>query len=201
MSDNDYDSDSDEYDINDPRTREHEAYKIAQDNHASARRRFYKGNDVDADGFNHEARNEDNNDPMEQRLENAREARGWAFDEANRRYEWNARWAGGSHEGVEDEADKRMENVESYNREIETLERHIDQAHDAQAHNPNSDSSSSSGEESGDDSDEEYEKNVRDAREARERRYDSDDQEEEEDDEQEEEGYDDVDDDDEYYSD
>ena len=80
MSGNDYDSDSDEYDINDPRTREHQAYKISQDNHASARRRFYFGNDVDADGFNDEARREDNHDSMEQRLENAREARGWAFE-------------------------------------------------------------------------------------------------------------------------
>ena len=77
MSDNDYDSDSDEYDINDPRTREHKAYKISQDNHASARRRFYYGDDVDADGFDHDARREDN---QERRLENAREARGWAFE-------------------------------------------------------------------------------------------------------------------------
>ena len=80
MSDNDYDSDSDEYEINDPRTREHQAYKISQDNHASARRRYDYGNDVDADGFNHYARREDNHDSMEQRLENAREARGWAFE-------------------------------------------------------------------------------------------------------------------------
>ena len=82
MSDNDYDSDSDEYDndINDPRTREHEAYKISQDNQAWARRRFLYGNDVDADGFNHDAREEDNDDSMEERLENAREARGWAFE-------------------------------------------------------------------------------------------------------------------------
>lgn len=31
--------------------------------------------------------------------------------EANRRYAWNAQWAGGAHEGVEKQADARMEEV------------------------------------------------------------------------------------------
>ena len=39
--------------------------------------------------------------------------------EANRRYEWNARWAGGSHDGVEEEADKRIADVERWNGVIE----------------------------------------------------------------------------------
>lgn len=43
--------------------------------------------------------------------------------EANRRYEWNARWTGGAHEGVEEEADKRMADVERWNGEIGALER------------------------------------------------------------------------------
>jgi hypothetical protein len=42
MSDDDY-----EYDINDSRTREHTAYKIAQDNRERATRRFKYGDDVD----------------------------------------------------------------------------------------------------------------------------------------------------------
>lgn len=82
MSDGDhgYDSDPDGYDIHDPRTSEHEAYKIAQNNAGSATRRFRYGDDVDADGINYDARKEDNDDSMELRLENAREARGWAFE-------------------------------------------------------------------------------------------------------------------------
>ena len=56
--------------------------------------------------------------------------------------------------------------------------RHIDQAHDARAHNPghNSDSasSSSSGEEQDAEDSEEYEKNVRDGRSVREKRYEYD---------------------------
>ncbi|KAF6228697.1 hypothetical protein HO173_011716 [Letharia columbiana] len=182
MSDgeDDYDSESDGYDIHDPRTREHEAYKIAQENAGRAARRFKYGDDVDADGNDYHPREEDNGDSMELRLQNAREARGWAFDEASRRYEWNARWTGGCHDGVEEEADKRMADVERWNGEIEKLERHVDQARDARTHNLDNDSDSSSDkEESADDSNEEYEKNVRDAREARERRYDHDDHEEE----------------------
>lgn len=42
--------------------------------------------------------------------------------EANRRYEWNARWTGGAHDGVEDEADRRMHDVERWNGEIDELE-------------------------------------------------------------------------------
>ena len=42
--------------------------------------------------------------------------------EASRRYEWNGRWTGGVHDGVEEEADKRMADVERWNGEIEELE-------------------------------------------------------------------------------
>ena len=82
MSDSDdvYDSDSAKYDIHDPRTSEHEAYKIAQDNAGRAGRRYRYGADVDADGTNHNAREENNDDSMELRLQNAREARGWALE-------------------------------------------------------------------------------------------------------------------------
>lgn len=82
MSDgeNDYESNSDGYDIHNPRTREHEAYKIAQDNAGRATRRFRYGDEVDADGTDYNAREEDNDDSMELRLQNAREARGWAFE-------------------------------------------------------------------------------------------------------------------------
>jgi hypothetical protein len=44
------------------------------------------------------------------------------YSEATRRYEWNAQWTGGEHEGVERKADERMMNVEGYNRDIEELE-------------------------------------------------------------------------------
>lgn len=75
-----YESDSDGYDIHGPRTREHEAYKIAQDNGGRAARRFKYGNDVDADGDDPSLSEEDYQDSMELRLQNAREARGWAFE-------------------------------------------------------------------------------------------------------------------------
>ena len=78
--DSDSDSDSDGYDIDDPRTREHEAYKIAQENGARSRRRYKYGDDVDADGENYSPDEEDNHDSMEVRLQNAREARGWALE-------------------------------------------------------------------------------------------------------------------------
>ena len=94
MSDSDdiYDSESDGYDIHDPRTREHEAYKIAQDNAGRATRRFRHGDHVDDDKKDNDESEEDNddsgedsddygegnNDPM--RLQNAREARGWALE-------------------------------------------------------------------------------------------------------------------------
>lgn len=88
MSEDEYDSDSDEYvhddddayDVNDPRTREHEAYKLSQENGARARRRYKYGNNVDADGENYSPDEDDNSDTMEERLQNAREARGWAFE-------------------------------------------------------------------------------------------------------------------------
>ena len=82
MSDaeDDYESDSDGYDIHDPRTREHEAYKISQENAGRSTRRFRYGDDVDADGTNYDAREEDNRDSLELRLQNAREARGWALE-------------------------------------------------------------------------------------------------------------------------
>ena len=69
-----------EYDINDPRTRAHEAYKIAQRNGAAAARRFRYGDDVDADGTNYDPDEADNEDSQEKRLENAREARAWALE-------------------------------------------------------------------------------------------------------------------------
>jgi hypothetical protein len=74
------DSGSDDYDVNDPRTREHKAYKIAQESGARARRRLIYGDSVDADGENHSPHEEDNHDSLEQRLQNAREARGWKFE-------------------------------------------------------------------------------------------------------------------------
>lgn len=33
------------------------------------------------------------------------------YSEANRRYAWNGQWTGGVHEGVEEQADARMEEV------------------------------------------------------------------------------------------
>ena len=79
-SDEDYDDDSAGYDIHDPRTREHNAYKISQDNAGRATRRYKYGDDVDADGTNTDPDEEDNHDSMELRLQNAREARGWALE-------------------------------------------------------------------------------------------------------------------------
>ncbi|KAI4946136.1 hypothetical protein J4E91_007579 [Alternaria rosae] len=173
--DSDSDSDSDGYDVDDPRTREHEAYKIAQENGARARRRYRYGDDVDADGENYSPDEEDNHDSMGVRLQNAREARGWALDEANRRYEWNGQWTSGVHEGVENEADKRMEDVAKWNEDITELERQIERAQDAEAHaaDYNDDSDSSSSEESSDAKDDgnEYEKNINDGRSVRARRY------------------------------
>lgn len=88
MSDDNY-----EYDINDPRTREHEAYKIAQDNRGRATRRFRYGDDVDArDSPQEEDEEEEDEDPvsedddedsedrLDEQLRNAREARGWAVE-------------------------------------------------------------------------------------------------------------------------
>ena len=84
MSDDDY-----EYDINDPRTREHQAYKIAQDNRGRATRRFKQGDDFDArdspqedddDESAYDDDNDDSNDRLDEQLRNAREARGWAVE-------------------------------------------------------------------------------------------------------------------------
>jgi hypothetical protein len=87
MSDDDYG-----YDINDPRTREHTAYKIAQDNRGRATRRFKYGDDVDEGGSPQEDGNlpsgegDDGSDEsideehMDEQLRNAREARGWAVE-------------------------------------------------------------------------------------------------------------------------
>jgi hypothetical protein len=71
---------SDGYDPLDPRTRQHAAYKISQDNAGRARRRFLYGDDVDADGTDSDPDRADNHDPDEVRLANAREARGWALE-------------------------------------------------------------------------------------------------------------------------
>lgn len=68
------------YNINDPRTREHTAYKISQDNAGRAARRYKYGDNVDAEGTNDSPDEADNHDSMETRLANAREARGWAFE-------------------------------------------------------------------------------------------------------------------------
>ena len=86
MSDDDY-----EYDVDDPRTREHLAYKIAQDNRGRANRRFRYGDDVDARESPQEEEdededppseddNDDNDDRLDEQLRNAREARGWAVE-------------------------------------------------------------------------------------------------------------------------
>lgn len=92
-SEDSYDSGSGGYDINDPRQREHKAYKISQDNAGRAARRFKYGDDVDANETNCNAHEEDSgdcdeedsdtsgdHDSMELRLQNAREARGWALE-------------------------------------------------------------------------------------------------------------------------
>ena len=79
-SDDDCADDRDEYDVNDPRQREHAAYKIAQDNAGRATRRFKYGDDVDEDETNHSPDEEDNEDSLELRLKNAEEARGWALE-------------------------------------------------------------------------------------------------------------------------
>lgn len=87
MSDDEY-----EYDVNDPRTREHLAYKIAQDNRGRATRRFKYGDDVDArdssqeqeedddEGSPSEDGNDDSDERLDEQLRNAREARGWAVE-------------------------------------------------------------------------------------------------------------------------
>lgn len=79
-SDDDYADDRGEFDASDPRQREHAAYKIVQDNAGRAARRFKYGDDVDDDGTNHSPDERDNKDPLELRLKNAEEARGWAFE-------------------------------------------------------------------------------------------------------------------------
>lgn len=81
-SEDSYDSGSNVYDINDPRQREHKAYKISQDNAGRAARRFKYGDDVDANEINCNAHEEDSgdHDSMELHLQNAREARGWALE-------------------------------------------------------------------------------------------------------------------------
>jgi hypothetical protein len=71
----------DEYDINDPRTREHNAYKIAQDNYGRAVRRYKYGDDVDDDDSRESSPDEgENHDSLETKLANAREARAWAIE-------------------------------------------------------------------------------------------------------------------------
>lgn len=70
------DKDDDEYDIHDPRTKEHEAFKMVQEQGAMARRRYKFGNNVDANGFNHSPHESDNEDTAEEKLESLREARG-----------------------------------------------------------------------------------------------------------------------------
>ena len=106
------------------------------------------------------------------------------------------------HQGVENEADKRMEDVAKWNEDITELEyawprkinkalansqcrRQIERAKDAEAHAAgyNDDSDSNSNEESSDAEDDgnEYEKNINDGRSARARpRYAADSDEEEE---------------------
>jgi hypothetical protein len=59
---------------------------------------------VDIDGDNCSSREENNHDSMEQRLQNAREARGWAF-------EYDRAYSDQVTRSVEEEADKRMEDV------------------------------------------------------------------------------------------
>lgn len=74
------DEDDFEYDLYDPCSREHEDYKISQDNYADARRRYKYGNNVDLGGWNFEPWEEENKDSIETRLANAKEARAWAFE-------------------------------------------------------------------------------------------------------------------------
>lgn len=83
------DDDDHEYDINDPRTREHEAYKIAQENRGRATRRFKYGDDVDdkedsppedEDLQSEDEDDDGSNDMLDEQLMNAREARGWAVE-------------------------------------------------------------------------------------------------------------------------
>lgn len=85
-----------QYNINDPRTREHQAYKIAQDNHAYARRRLLHGENVDAndkdDTFDEddEADEDPQIDSLEQQLQNAEEARAWALEYVPFRFQRSA---------------------------------------------------------------------------------------------------------------
>ena len=89
MSDDEY-----EYDVNDPRTREHLAQRIAQDNRGRATRRFKYGDNVDSRDSPQEEEeeddddevspseddNDDNDERLDEQLRNAREARGWAVE-------------------------------------------------------------------------------------------------------------------------
>lgn len=44
------------------------------------------------------------------------------YSEANRRYEWNGQFAGGAHDGVEQQADQRMNQVDQWNGRISGLQ-------------------------------------------------------------------------------
>lgn len=70
-----------EYDIHDPRTQQHNAYKISQVNGTAATRRFWYGDDVDSKqnvdytGYNPNPSTANNQDSAQLRLQNAQEAR------------------------------------------------------------------------------------------------------------------------------
>ncbi|KAF1934174.1 uncharacterized protein M421DRAFT_88187 [Didymella exigua CBS 183.55] len=194
---NDRNSDSDDgeayaYDNDDPRTREHNAYKISQENGARDRRGYRYGDAVDDDGENYSPDERDNHDTMERKLENALPnghrhgiLTGVLRSEANRRYAWNGQWAGGDHEGVAQEADRRMEEVAKWNQNIAKLERQIDHNNATEVHAARGDDGASgSGEDSSDEdetSDDEYEKNIKDGRSVRAGRFDAQSDDEDED--------------------
>jgi hypothetical protein len=70
----------DEYDVNNPRTREHNAYNVARDNYGRAVRRYKYGNKIDDDDSRDSTPEVDSHDSLETKLANALEARAWAVE-------------------------------------------------------------------------------------------------------------------------
>ena len=56
---------------------EHEVYKEIGNEADKAIRKWKYGTHVDSDGFNHHASENDNDDSLDQRIGNARDARDW----------------------------------------------------------------------------------------------------------------------------
>ncbi|KAJ9612029.1 hypothetical protein H2200_003624 [Cladophialophora chaetospira] len=93
------------------RSRDHDDYKNSQIQYQQAAQRLNYGED----------------DPLDVQLQNARAAKYWANEEAQQRYQYNDRWFGGNHGGIERQADQRMMEIEKLDKIIDELDREEEQ--------------------------------------------------------------------------